>query len=281
MGWNGSDGSSAATSARKPINKTQTPSAMRGIVAGLAVVAIACGGLFYILLGEKEKTPSAKPSTGRIVEMKSAPVAPTKSEPKKQQRINVSSCETDRTLSAPERSTHPVVTNAAKVVQIKSKHSIFEFHCENQIAGLLMHEPGATLVGTQTYNGRFTKQFLESLETPIVINDDDSEEHKELKRNVIQAKKDLKAAYDRGEDIEKIMLDTRKELQDLARYKRELRGMVFEYNKTEGVSEQDIDDYVQAANKMLEEKGIAPLDPGPLARRKLRMQMLEERKNNK
>jgi hypothetical protein len=136
-------------------------------------------------------------------------------------------------------------------------------------------QPGQGLVGTPRYNGRFTKEFLESLKKPIVINDDDSEEDKELKRNVNLAKQELKAAYDRGEDIEKIMLDTRREYQDLAMYKQELRQLIYEYKKTENPSDQDVEDYVTAANKLLEAKGIAPLNIGPISRRKL-MMMREE-----
>lgn len=168
-----------------------------------------------------------------------------------------------------------VITNSVSAIQTKGKYEIFEHHCENEIACLLTIQPGQGLVGTPRYNGRFTKEFLESLKKPIVINDDDSEEDKELKRNVNLAKQELKAAYDRGEDIEKIMLDTRREYQDLAMYKQELRQLIYEYKKTENPSDQDVEDYVTSANKLLEAKGIAPLNIGPISRRKL-MMMREE-----
>jgi hypothetical protein len=168
-----------------------------------------------------------------------------------------------------------VITNSVSAIQTKGKYEIFEHHCENEIACLLTIQPGQGLVGTPRYNGRFKKEFLESLKKPIVINDDDSEEDKELKRNVNLAKQELKAAYDRGEDIEKIMLDTRREYQDLAMYKQELRQLIYEYKKTENPSDQDIEDYVTSANKLLEAKGNAPLNIGPISRRKL-MMMREE-----
>ncbi len=288
MGWNGSGGTATP---QKPIKKkTQAPSASRGLVAGLIVVAVACVGLFYFLSGEKEqtaKTDTPKKS-GTIAEVKPAPAAPAKAEAEKpkEEKKELPPQKVGETRNGyillPSGRLHKVrgvITNSVSATQFKGKYEIFDFHCENEIACMLTMEPGETLVGTPVYNGRFTKQFLESLKTPILINADDSEEDKELKRNVIQAKKELKEAYDRGEDIEKIMLDTRKEFQDLARYKMELRGMIYEYKKTEGVTDQDVEDYVQAANKMLEDKGIAPLDLGPISRRKLRMKLLEERKN--
>ncbi len=60
MSWNGSDGSVAKTPIKK---KVKTPSAMRGIFAGLVVVAIACGGLFYILSGSDDAKPDTTGKT--------------------------------------------------------------------------------------------------------------------------------------------------------------------------------------------------------------------------
>lgn len=168
-----------------------------------------------------------------------------------------------------------VITNSVSATQFKGKYEIFDHHCENEIACLLTIQPGEGLVGTPRYNGRFTKEFVESLKTPIVINQDDSLEDQALKRNVMQAKQMLKEALDRGEDIEKIMLDTRKEYQDLARYKMELKGLINEFKKGEDVTDLDVEEYVQAANKMLEEKGIAPLNIGPITRQKIRMMQLQ------
>ncbi len=283
MSWNRSEGSAKAAP------KTRAPSAARGIVAGLVVAMIVCVGLFVMLSGRKTSAPDAKPTkkSSAIAEVKPAPPpAPSKAEPEKPKELPPQKVGETRNgyILLPSGRLHKVrgvITNNVSATQFKGKYEIFDFHCENEIACMLTMEPGETLVGTPVYNGRFTKQFLESLKTPIIIKADDSEYDKELKRNVIQAKKELKDAYDRGEDIEKIMLDTRKEFQDLARYKMELRGMIHEYKKTEGVSEQDVEDYVQAANKMLEGKGIAPLDLGPLSRRKLRMKLLEERNKQK
>ena len=72
------------------------------------------------------------------------------------------------------------------------------------------------------------------------------------------------------------MLDTRKEYQDLARYKMELQELINEYKKEEGVTDEDVEDFVQAANKKLEEKGIAPLNVGPITRQKIRMMRLQQ-----
>ena len=172
-----------------------------------------------------------------------------------------------------------VVTNSA-TASIKGKYEIFDHSCENEIAGFMAMEPGQGLVGTPRYNGRFTKDFLESLKHPIIVSQDDTPEDAALKRAVIQAKIDLKDAYDRGEDIEQIMLDTRKEMQDLARYKQELKQQLHEMVKGDSeMTTEEMEDLVNAANKMLDAKGIAPMKFGPLTRRKI-MLMREQEANS-
>ena len=259
-----------------------------GLVAAVAVAAIA--GVVWMMMPTEEKPIEVKKETKLKTVEKPAPVQPKT--PSKVEKVeepapvkidpNARPTKVGETVNGyiklPSGRLHKVrgvITNSVSAVQTKGKYEIFEHHCENEIACLLTIEPGQGLVGTPRYNGRFTKEFLESLKKPIVINDDDSEEDKELKRNVNLAKQELKAAYDRGEDIEKIMLDTRREYQDLAMYKQELRQFIYEYQKNESPSDQDVEDYVTAANKLLEAKGIAPLNIGPISRRKLMMMRQE------
>ena len=150
----------------------------------------------------------------------------------------------------------------------------FEFTDEDkdilQDGGLLTIKPGQMLVGTPRYNGHVQRDFLESLKEPIIIKDDDSEYDKELKRAVRDAKIELKAAYDRGENIEDILLRSREEMQKLGRYKQELKTMTIQ-GLSNAATAEEMDDYIQAANKMLEAKGIQPMDLSPIAKIKLRM----------
>ena len=269
---------------RKAVKKAGAPSKGRGLLAAAIVVLGAGLAVWWMMKGEEKKVTVEKsvekpapvlPKTPAKAEKVEEP-APVKIDP------NARPTKVGETVNGyiklPSGRLHKVrgvITNSVSAVQTKGKYEIFEHHCENEIACLLTIEPGQGLVGTPRYNGRFTKEFLESLKKPIVINDDDSEEDKELKRNVNLAKQELKAAYDRGEDIEKIMLDTRREYQDLAMYKQELRQLVYEYKATENPSDQEVEAYVAAANKLLEAKGIAPLQIGPISRRKLMMMRKE------
>ena len=169
-----------------------------------------------------------------------------------------------------------VVTNDFRKAT-QGKYAIFPHRCENEIACYLSLKPGDAIFGTMKYSGRFKDDFLKSLETPIVIEPDDPDDVKELKRNVREAKIQLKEALDRGEDIEQIMLDTRKELQDLARYKMDLTRTIYEMRRDKPMTTEELQDAVDAANKMLEAKGIAPMKFGPLVRQKMLMAMEQEK----
>ena len=114
----------------------------------------------------------------------------------------------------------------------------------------------------------FKKDFIESLNEVITVTEKDSPEDAQLKRDVIAARLELKDAMDRGEDIEQIMLDTRKELQRLMVAKMQLKKLFYDERK-KCKTEEDVDDLLGACNKMLEEKGIAPISYGPITKRNI------------
>ena len=161
-----------------------------------------------------------------------------------------------------------VITNTP-AMRPKGKYAIFSRKTDNEIAAYLSLKPGDTIVGTPHYNGRFAKEFLASLKEPIVITQEDTPEQAELKNMVIAARKDLKDAYDRGEDIEQIMLNTRAELQAMMRYKNDLKQQFNKLRREENITDKDVEDLFDACNLMLEKKGIAPMKFGPITRRRM------------
>ena len=161
-----------------------------------------------------------------------------------------------------------VITNSV-ASRAKGAYHIFDHASDNEIACYLSLKPGEALVGPARYTGRFKERFLESIKTPIIVTEEDTPEQAQLKRDVIAARLQLKDALDRGEDIEQIMIDTRKELQDLAKYKAELRTQFNELRRSDCKTDEDVEHLLEACNKMLESKGIAPMKFGPITRRKL------------
>lgn len=159
----------------------------------------------------------------------------------------------------------PVQTRKDKTM---SKTRIFPHTSENMIANLLRIEPGQGTFGNRTYKG-FKEDFLKSLTVPIIPSKDDDEWTKALKEDVIKAKIELKDALDRGEDIEQIMRETREEYKKLAAIKRDLQVDVAKMIREEGKTIQDIAIIKDAANKLLADKGIAPIKLNPFIEKKL------------
>lgn len=272
MAWNRRD------QGHKPV-VSKKPSAWRGAIAGVVVVIV--GVLAWWLLSPsavksesqkaerdrriKEVKPSIAPKTNEVVKVEPKKVDPNARPTKVGEIVN-------GYIKLPSGRIHKrvgVITNTASAMA-KLPCEIFRHHSENELACYLWIEPGTEIVDMPRHNGRFTKDFLESLKEPIIVTQDDTAEQAQLKRAVNEAKIELKAAYDRGEDIEQIVYDTRAELRKLGLYKQEIRQQLLEYRKKENVSDADVQDFLTACNQMLEQKGIAPLKVGPLARRNLK-----------
>ncbi len=262
MAWNGSDGS--ATPA-KPVKKA--PSALRGLVAGLLVVAVAAVGLFYMLSNNKGEEPSApKPTPSRIVEATPAPAAPAPTNAIAQAEVSKFTIPSNVTADARGILRYPNglrwrdPRRKVSTVKVQSRLSkLFKHGCERQIAGLLEIEPGVAIFGTVTYSKNFKQDLLKSLEEPIVYDKDDSEEDRELKIAVEQTKRELKERMDAGEDPVKILKDTREELQRLGEFREDLKKHVENYIKDENYTDQDVKDFTEAANQMLAKEGLPPL----------------------
>ena len=262
---------------QKLVGGNRNPAVAKGLVSGVIVVAVAVGAL---LLSTRDKTPAPAPEKekpkkpAKIAETQRPKTEVTISEEPKQLRKWEYPVERTNELSATElrkwKVMHrppPGYTNDTARTEAPPEYAIFDHHSENEIACLLTLTPGTTLVGTPTYGKRFTEDFLKSCETPIVITEDDTPEQAELKKLMIDTKIDLRQRMREGEDLGKILLDTREEFQRLASYKQMLQQELNEIKKDDSLSMEEIDDFVKAANKLLDEKGIAPIKLSPISRR--------------
>lgn len=274
MAWNGSDG------AAKPqkVAKKSKPSAWRGLLAAIIVIGGAVGAYLMFLGpatvgGAREKvkakpakiaevTPEiAQPSVVEVEEKKEEPIVDPNARPTKVGEI------VNGYVMLPSGRIHKptgVVTNRVANYG-KSPYSIFEHRSDNEIAALIMMNPGDTLVGIKRYDKWFTQQFLKSMENPITVSPDDEPWQAELKNLVNQARLELKESYDRGEDIDEIMTETRQQLQDLAKYKQAIKQM-YAQNINECETEEELNELQRAVNIMLEEKGCAPIDFTPITK---------------
>ena len=267
---------------KKPQAKPRqsTLNVARGIAAGAIVIALAAGSWYLLKQSHiepahnvKEKKPS------RIVE--ATPEVPAKSvaptpEPPATKEVPYWERESPEGLTFRQKMKWNIhhrppaaYTNNTSQTEPRPAYAIFDTRSDNSIAALLTVPPGTAAVGDPEYELWFTRDFLKSLETPIIVTKDDTPEEAQLKRDMIAAKIDLKARYDAGEDIALIMKESREELQRLSVYRTEIESAFREMTSKPGITEQDVDDFVESANIMLEAKGIAPMTLGPIAKRRL------------
>ena len=297
MAWNGSDGSENSTqrtqSAKDAKNakaseggrghagRVTIPKWWRGAVA-LAIVVVGGGLAWWLFVAgrgdgeEREEQPQKVRSaiaeaTPAIVpkKPKTEPAAPPKEIPYWERETTNGLTFRQQMKWKIHHRPPAIITNNTSLTEAPPAYAIFESRCDNDLAALLTVPLGTTAVGDPDYERWFTRDFLKSLETPIVIMPDDTPEQEKLKRDMIAAKAELKARHDAGEDIAQVMSETRRELQQLAVYKSEVESMFREMANSPGTTEQDIEDFLGAANALLDSKGIAPITLGPLAKLRL------------
>ena len=275
MAWN-----RPSEGAAKPAPKK--PSAMRGVVAGLVVVALAAACVFIFMgKGEKPQVEKEVKKPTAIKEVKPAVVA-QKQKPAAEEDPAVAALRKkypgeippgwkkpyhplayrpDGSLKRYSRYVH-VITNSTPRWAIPIVEQTFKQTAERDIANILMITPGDELVGQVRYDKSFKDRFIASLNHTITVDEEnDTSAQKDLKDAVIAAKKELKQALDRGEDIVEIMNETRKQFEELSLYRQDIKKMVDEARAANGnkLTKKDEEDLINAANLMLEERGCKPL----------------------
>ena len=158
-------------------------------------------------------------------------------------------------------------------IKVVREPPLFHSWAENQIATLLTLKPGTTLFGTRRFDNKFLQSFKQSLTQKIEFLDTDTEEQRQVKQAVIEAKEELAAAMNRGEDVCEIMKESYSELQRLAEYKRDLEKRLREIASNPEMTGEDITFVIGEANKLLASKGIAPIKGTPLLRRNMKLSM--------
>jgi hypothetical protein len=157
---------------------------------------------------------------------------------------------------------------------VRGRYKIFKNRSDNDIAFVLSTEPGTTIIGNRRLGIGFKERFLKSLETPIIIQETDTDYERNLKQTVIQARIELKDALDRGEDIGEMIDNARDELQKLGRYKMQLEKEATKLLHKKDTTSKDANDTIEAVNKMLDEKGIAPIELNSMSKLGIHFQRL-------
>lgn len=134
----------------------------------------------------------------------------------------------------------------------------FKFASENEIANIISLQPGDDVL-LADFHDSLQSDFIESLKHKIIINDDDSEEVKLMKEEMILLKPKLKAMIDKGENLGTILNDYRLHIAKVQQLRENLETELKEIRKN-ATSVQEVYDFVDAANKMLENEGASHIE---------------------
>ncbi len=283
MSWNKTE----VSKVEKPSNRTKLG---RWLASTGIIIALLAGATAYFLYYAPKHAVMANGQTKNAGKIEEAEADLTRDEmesesakpPRKRQFWEVDASETNNFSEAQMRKWTAKhlppsgYTNNTSLTEAPPEFAIFNTAAENEIACLLTLEPGEAIVDIPTYSDQFKREFYEGLKTPIQFNDEDSEYQRELKEMMIEARIEMKRQIDAGADLGEILTEAREELQDLARYKSMLSFQLGEIENDTNMSDQDLEDFVKAANEMLEAKGIAPIELGYIA--KMRLKRLAEGK---
>lgn len=137
---------------------------------------------------------------------------------------------------------------------------VFKNRSEKIIASALMIEPGAPMVMKPVYGADFDADFAQHAIDSIDIDESDSEETRNLKKAVADTKNELIARVKAGETPSEIMNAHMESMYELGKYKSQMNQLLTELRNDPGKSDDDIRDFVTAANKLLREKGAKEIE---------------------
>ena len=219
------------TDSRKNVKKASGKALWGGI--SVAVVAAICL-VVYLSLGEKKDKVSEREDKVRV---KAIPEAkPRQAKPAKQADDVPGPVKEDAVVVESPKPTStatpgmPWANKPPRVIKPRAadiKPRRFVYDSEELIANLLEIEPGTPMFGELPYGKRFNEDFKQ-----ILID---------------------------GGDVGEEMRKARNELKELGMFKESLKRELFELRKSGQYSSDDMKDFIAAANKMLESKGLQPL----------------------
>lgn len=250
------------------------------VVASLFIIAIVVAICFNspgdrideIESNAKAKIADRRPSTVKCPDAKTEAPVPA------QVPVEKVSAVAPATQEAKPKSNSPWANKPPRVIKHREadkKPRRFVYDSEELIANLLEIEPGTLMFGELPYGRRFNDDFKQAIMQKVKINPEDDEYTKELKRQVQAVKDDFKQIMLNGGDVGEEMRKARNELKELGIYKETLKRELFALRKSGEYSSDDMKDFITAANKMLEDKGLSPLNVPAVFLRNLE---LKERK---
>lgn len=162
----------------------------------------------------------------------------------------------------------------------KPKYGYFKHESERTLAAVLKVKPGSLLIRQPKFGERFDADFQSAAIEKIEIKDDDPAEVRELKLAVQETKDELVRRVKAGEKASDILNAEGKALFDLGMYRQDIKKEIDKLALDPKQSDDDICDFITAANAMLQQKGAMPLRSSTLLYRQTALAISAERRKN-
>ena len=271
------------------VREMQRGKSNRNLILGGITVLITLVAIFFLLFSNNETVVKEKVVASprpKVVSKARTPITKPKAQPVKTEKKVLTAEERKAGLDAIRQreytgpvldmdtyvSPDPGFSNRWERFKSEQAKLPFKHTSENAIAVILDTKPGQMILDGE-FHPHFVRDFLKSLETPIIPLDSDDEKTAQLKRDMVQAKIILKEAYDRGDDIIELLKEERAQLIKIHSLRENLFRELKELEKS-AKSLQEIDDYVTAANTMLNEYGAQHIKL-PYSKERMRLEKTE------
>lgn len=262
-------------------------SIVKGLVAGGIVVVGAVLVLFYLTQNKENNIAVQQKAEANPVSSTEAPrnvgseasVAQKAPAPREEEYIEVNGKKIK--LAADPKTGKPKYDKNVRIVSMRAsdiKTRRFEYDAEEDIAAMLEIDPGTLMYGEIPYGKRFNDSLAKSFMVPVEIKTTDDEYTVALKKQVQEIKDGFRKLLLEGGDPAGEMMKAREDLVKLGQYRNILVQELNELRKSGQYTSQDVKDFLTAANKMIEGKGLKPITMPAVVLRNLE---LKERKIQK
>lgn len=278
MSANGNSGWNRSTGNQPTKRNTKAPAQWKGIAAGLAVVVPVIALCLWLFSGGEtpQEVASKEPArTIRTVKPKRTP------QEKARDLLAAGGAPAAKTNDAPANASQFPYTDGRKVISSKTNNwdqvidicimpngkrrkvirnlrkPLFSNVTDSLIARALAtgnEEAGPPL----PIDENMEEAFMDSLKTPIEFNADDSDEIKERKMLVKEAREQILAGIAEGGTFYGILSEHVSQQKHNAELKEVVMETVTELR--ESGDTDTLNQYLEHANKLLGENGVAPLD---------------------
>lgn len=288
MGWNGSGGGSTPVKPRVKYPPSEAsfakqsgyrgakkPSPVRGVIAGLVVVAVVCVAYFAFFSGNEKVPEKVEKKPTKIKEVKPAPASKAAVEPVKKTEEKVARTkepDTNIVWVSKMRYIKKMANGDSVMVFVDNPDEpkpvpIFEVGLNNFLTNFTT--PGEDVPETPMEVSN--EEVMQALMEKIEIKDDDTEEVKFQKEAVMVLREELRKYIKDGSTVADFIRDVQRRQQMEAEHVREARGMIMEaLAKDDPAQARELYD---AINKHMNEKGLPKVR---IARKFLKMMEVEE-----